>query len=55
MFFILVVLFMLFIDLLKMLVQSLQSFLVQSKEDRRYGHKYYLCFFGRGRSFVNWL
>lgn len=47
MFFILVVLFMLFVDLLKMLMQSLQSFLVESKEDKcDYGHKYHLCFLG---------
>lgn len=40
--FILVVLFMLFVDLLKMLVQS---FLVQSKQDKHdCGHKYHLCF-----------
>lgn len=40
--FILVVLFMLFVDLLKMLVQS---FLVQSKQDKYdCGHKYHLCF-----------
>lgn len=38
-FFILVVLFMLFVDLPKMLLQSVRSFLVQSKEDKcDYGH-----------------
>lgn len=36
---------MLFVDLLKMLVQSVQSFLVQSEQDKcDYGHKYHLCF-----------